>query len=46
MGILMYGKIMTLPMHALVVRRTKKGCRQRWMLRMLRLTGSRDAFIQ
>ena len=36
------GNIMTLSTRALVIRRTKEGCRQKWRLRMLRLTGNRE----
>ena len=47
----MYGEKVTLPTHALVVRRTEEGCRQRWRLnwtkskrRMLRLIGNREKY--
>ena len=32
----MYEDVMISPIHALVVRRTKEGCRQTWSLRMVK----------
>ena len=32
----MYEDVMISPIHTLVVRRTKEGCRQTWLLRMVK----------
>ena len=42
MGILLF-KISNDP-HALAVRRTEEDCRQRWTLRMLKLSSSKERF--